>query len=94
MYSTAAIFMLVILVVSRSLKCNANKTELVITALDESPSNKATSIGMNLAIEVAKNSSDLKGFLDEYEIMMDTYYTRVGFVIGNVYVYTSGGCRP
>ncbi|KAL9978487.1 hypothetical protein ACROYT_G016009 [Oculina patagonica] len=75
MNGTAAISILVILVVSRSLKCNANKTELVITALERRHSNKATSIGMNLAIEVAKNSSNLKAFLDEYEIMMDTYYT-------------------
>ncbi|XP_078368681.1 gamma-aminobutyric acid type B receptor subunit 1-like [Oculina patagonica] len=75
MNSTAAISILVILVVSRSLKCNANKTELVISALERRQTNKATSIGVNLAIDVAKNSSDLKAFFDKYNISIDTYYT-------------------
>ncbi len=91
MNGTAAISILVILVMSRSLKCNANKTELVITAFERRYSNEASSIGVNLAIEVAKNSSDLKSFLDKYEIKIGTYYTTVSFVVGNVYVYISGG---
>ena len=85
MNSTAAISTLVILVVIGSLKCNANKTELIVAVLETRTADKATSIGINLAIEAAKNSSDLRAFLDHYEIVVDgPYYTRVRFVDENV----------
>ena len=81
MNSTAAICALVVVVVIASLKCNANKTELIIAVLERRESNTATSVGIDLAIEAAKNSSDLKAFFDKYEIVIDgPYYTKVRFV--------------
>lgn len=89
MNSTAAISTLVILVVIGSLKCNANKTELIVAVLQNREGDQATSIGINLAIEAAKNSSDLKAFLDHYEIVVDdSFYTKVSFMDENViYIY-------
>ena len=84
MNSTAAICALVIAVVIGSLNCNAGKTELILTLLERRSWNKATSIGINLAIQAAKNSSDLKAFFDKYEIVIDgPYYTKVRFVKEN-----------
>jgi len=81
MNSVVAIFILIIVVVIGSLKCNANKAKLIIAVLERRSSNKATSVGMELAIKAAKNSSDLKGFLDKYEIVIDgPYYTKVRFL--------------
>ena len=81
MNNTAAVCALVIVVVIGSLKCNANKTELIIAVLERRSGNTATSVGIDLAIEAAKNSSDLKAFFEKYEIVIDgPYYTKVRFV--------------
>jgi len=82
MNSTAAISALVIVVVIGTLKCNAHKTrtKLIVAVLERRPRHKATSVGIDLALEAAKNSSDLKGFFDKYEIVMDgPHYTKVPF---------------
>jgi len=85
MNSTAVISALVIVVVIGLLKCNANKTKLIVAVLERRSTNKATSVGINLAIEAAKNSSDLKAFFDKYEIVIDgPYHTKVRFVEENV----------
>jgi len=85
MNSVVAIFILVIVVVIGSLKCNANKTKLIVSVLERRSTNKATSVGINLAIEAAKNSSDLKAFFDKYEIVIDgPYHTKVRFLDENV----------
>ena len=94
MNGTAAISILFILVVSRSLKCTANKTDLVIATLEIKQKYKGPTIGIDLAIEVAKNSSDLKAFLEKYEITIDTYYTRVSFVLGKgIYMISLRNCH-
>lgn len=87
MNCAAAISILLILVVSRSLKCTANKTDLVIATLEKKSKYKGPTTGINLAVEVAKNSSDLKAFLDKYEITIERHFTNVSFVVGKVYVY-------
>jgi len=88
MNGVEAIFTLVIVVVIGSLKCNANKAELIVSSLERRSKDIATSIGVNLAIEAAKNSSDLIDFFDRYEIILDGpspfYYTKVRFVDENV----------
>ena len=85
MNSVVAISILVIVVVIGSLKCNANKTKLIVSVLERRSTNKATSVGINLAIEAAKNSSDLKAFFDKYEIVIDgPYHTKVRFLDENV----------
>ena len=88
MNGSAAISILFILVVSWSLKCSANKTDLVIATLERKSKYKGPTIGINLAKEVAKNSSDLKAFLDKYEITIQRHFTNVSFVVGKVYVHT------
>ena len=85
MNSVAAVSILVIVVVIGSLKCNANKTDLIVTALEVQPKDKATTVGMRLAIEAAKNSSDFKPFFDKYEIVIDgPHHSRVRFLDANV----------
>ena len=85
MNRTAAISVLAIIVAIGSLKCNANKTELIVAVLEIRPEDKATTVGINLAIEAAKNSSDLKAFFDKYEIVIDgPYPTEVRFLDENV----------
>ena len=80
MNSAVAISALAIILVTGSLKCNANKTELIVTVLERRSTNKGTSVGINLAIEAAKNSSDLRAFFDKYEIVIDgPYHTKVRF---------------
>ena len=78
MNRTAAISVLAIIVAIGSLKCNANKTELIVAVLEIRPEDKATTVGINLAIEAAKNSSDLKAFFDKYEIFIDGPYHSGG----------------
>ena len=84
MNGVVAIITLVGVVVIGSLKCNANKTELIVSLLERRSKDNATSIGVKLAIEAAKNSSDLIDFFDRYEIIIDGpapfYYTKVCFV--------------
>ena len=86
MNSTAVISALVIVVVIGLLKCNANKTKLIVAVLERREArDKAASVGINLAIEAAKNSSDLKAFFDKYDIVIDgPYHTKVRFVEENV----------
>ena len=72
MNSKAGISVLAIIVAIGSLKCNANKTKLIVTVLKIRSKDKATSVGINLATEAAKNSSDLKAFFDKYELVIDT----------------------
>ena len=81
MNSTAGIFVLAIIVATGSLKCNATKTKLIVTVLKIRAEDKAASAGIDLAIEAAKNSSDLKGFFDKYELVIDDNIpgTRVRF---------------
>jgi len=82
MNSTAVISALVVVVVLGLLKCNANKTKLIVAVLERREArDKAASVGIDLAIEAAKNSPDLKVFLDKYEIVIDgPYYSKVRFV--------------
>jgi len=81
MNSVVAISILIIVVVIGSLTCNASKTRLIFAVLGKRSSDKATPLGMDLAIEAAKNSSDLKAFFEEYEIVLDDrYYTKVRFL--------------
>ena len=56
MNGVVAIITLVGVVVIGSLKCNANKTELIVSLLERRSKDNATSIGVKLAIEAAKNS--------------------------------------
>ena len=95
MNGTAAISILFILVVvSRSLKCTANKTDLVIATLEIKQKYKGPTIGIDLAIEIAKNSSDLKAFLDKYEITINRHYTKVSFVVGKcMYMISLRNCH-
>ena len=84
MNGTVAISALVIVVVIGSLKCDANKTALIVAVLERRSSDRATSIGIKLAIEVAKNSSHLKAFHDKYEIVLaGPYHTKVRLVDEN-----------
>ena len=71
MNSTAVVSFLAIILVIESLKCNATKTKLIITMLKIRTEDKAASVGIDLAIEAAKNSSDLKAFFDKYELVID-----------------------
>jgi len=81
MNSTTTITALVIVLVIGSLKCNADKTKLIVAVLERRRSDKATSVGIDLATEAAKNSSDLKAFFNKYEIVIDgPYYTQVLFL--------------
>ena len=75
MNSVVAISVLVIVVAIGSLKCNANKTKLIITVLKRKSEDKATTVGIDLAIEAAKNYSDLKAFFDKYEMVIDNKIT-------------------
>ena len=85
MNSLVAVSILVIVVVIGSLQCNANKTELVVAVLEVDPEDKAVTVGINLSIEAAKNSSDFKAFFDKYEIVIDgPHHTRVRFLDENV----------
>ena len=82
MASTATISALVIVVVIGSLKCNADKTKLIVAVRF---SNRVTSVGIDLAIEAAKNSSDLKDFFNKYEIVTyGRHFTKVRFLDENV----------
>ena len=87
MKGVVAIITLVVVVVIGSLKCNANKTELIVSLLERREEDTATSTGVKLAIEAAKNSSDLIDFFDRYELIIDGpsphYYTKVRFVDEN-----------
>ena len=71
MNSTAVISFLAIILAIESLKCNATKTKLIVTMLKIRTEDKAASVGIDLAIEAAKNFSDLKGFFDKYELVID-----------------------
>ena len=85
MNSVVAVSILVIVVVIGSLKCNADKTELVIAVLEIRPKDKATTVGIKLAKEAAKNSSDFKAFFDKYEIdISGPYHSYVSFLDENV----------
>ena len=71
MNSTAAISVLAVIMAIGSLKCYANKTKLIVTVLKIWSDDKATSFGINLAIEAARNSSDLKALFDQYKLVID-----------------------
>ena len=76
MSSTAVISFLGIVLVFGSLKCNANKTDLyilqMVASFDMMPCN-----GMELAYDVAKNSSSFRSFFEKYEIKMNCTLTLV-----------------
>ena len=58
-----------------------NKTKLFIPILEEKKRPRAfTELGIQLAIDVAKNSSYFKDFLDKYEIVAEPYHTNVSYV--------------
>ena len=86
MNSVVAISIFVIVVVIGSLMCNANKTELIVTVVKRGSEDKATTVGIDLAIEAAKNFSDLKAFFDKYEVIIDDNIpgTQVSFLDENV----------
>ena len=85
MNSVVAVSILAIVVVIGSLKSNGKKTELVIAVLEKRLEDKATTVGIDLAIEAAKNSSDFKVFFDKYEIVIDgPYHSNVSFLDENV----------
>ena len=69
MSSTAVISFLGIVLVFGSLKCNANKTDLYILQMVQSDATVCR--GMELAYNVAKNSSSFKSFFEKYEIKMN-----------------------
>ena len=71
MNSTAAISVLAVIVAIGPIKCSANKTKLIVTVLKIRSEDKATPVGIDLAIEAAKNSSDLKAFFEKYELVID-----------------------
>ena len=71
MNSTAAISVLAVIVAIGPIKCSANKTKLIVTVLKIRSEDKAAPVGIDLAIEAAKNSSDLKAFFDKYELVID-----------------------
>ena len=78
MRSTRIFSTLGILCVVLSLKCDANKTELIIGSLEISEDkDKGVQLRITTAIHVAKNSSSLKDFLEKYEIRIISYYTNV-----------------
>ena len=78
MRSTTVFSTLGILCVVLSLKCNADKTELIIGSLERSEDkDRGVQLGITHAIHVAKNSSSLKDFLKKYEIRIVSYHTRV-----------------
>jgi len=81
MNRTATVSALVIVVVIGSLKCNADETKVSVAVLVRRPSSNATSVGIDLAIEAAKNSLDMEAFFNKYEIAIDgRYYTKVLFL--------------
>lgn len=82
MNSTVVISIFFSLLVIVSLKCNAaNKTELFIGVLNRNPRiDRQSDLGLQLAIDVAKNHSDFKDFLDKYEIKIKSYSTNVSYV--------------
>nr|XP_058943821.1 gamma-aminobutyric acid type B receptor subunit 2-like [Pocillopora verrucosa]XP_058943822.1 gamma-aminobutyric acid type B receptor subunit 2-like [Pocillopora verrucosa]XP_058943823.1 gamma-aminobutyric acid type B receptor subunit 2-like [Pocillopora verrucosa]XP_058943824.1 gamma-aminobutyric acid type B receptor subunit 2-like [Pocillopora verrucosa]XP_058943825.1 gamma-aminobutyric acid type B receptor subunit 2-like [Pocillopora verrucosa]XP_058943826.1 gamma-aminobutyric acid type B len=56
---------------------STEKKKLFIAVLDKKESDvHAVEPGIQLAIEVAKNSSEFKDFLDKYEIITKVYYTN------------------
>lgn len=78
MNSVVAFSILVIVMVIGSLKCNANKTDLVVAVLEVRARDKATTVGTNLSIEAARNSLDLEALFDKYEIVIDGPYHSQG----------------
>lgn len=63
---------------------STEKKKLFIAVLDKKESDvHAVEPGIQLAIEVAKNSSEFKDFLDKYEIITKVYYTNVSYVKEN-----------
>lgn len=75
----AAISVIIIAVMFRSLKCNGNKTVLVIGQLESKGKEKETELGIKLAYDVAQNSSDFKEFLGKYAINFSRMDTLVSF---------------
>ena len=75
----AAISVIIIAVMFRSLKCNGNKTVLVIGQLESKRREKETELGIKLAYDVAQNSSDFKEFLGKYAINFSRMDTLVSF---------------
>ena len=76
----AAISVIIIAVMFRSLKCNGNKTVLVIGQLESKRREKETAeLGIKLAYDVAQNSSDFKEFLGKYAINFSRMDTLVSF---------------
>ena len=63
MNSTAAISVFAVIVAIGPLKCNANKTKLIVTLLKIRSEDKATSVGIDLAIEAAKKLFRFESFL-------------------------------
>ena len=77
MINTAAIFVLVVFMFGLS-GCNVNKTIILIGKLDSNLTTKElTGLGVDLAYEVAKNSSMFKDFFKNYEITFKPLVTNV-----------------
>jgi len=82
MSHTAAISVLVIVLMFKSSECNINKTKLLIGQLESKSSEKETTLGIKLAYNVSKNSTELKDFLEKYEIEFERWDTHVSWFIG------------
>ena len=77
MINTAAISVLSVFMFGL-LECHGNKTTLIIGLLDSAKTTaKETALGIDLAYDVAKNSSNFKDFFEKYEIDFKSFYTFV-----------------
>ena len=71
MINTAAISVLSVFMFGL-LECNGNKTTLIIGQLASAEKTaKDAKLGIDLAYDVAKNSSNFTNFLEKYEIVVD-----------------------
>ncbi|XP_027036420.1 gamma-aminobutyric acid type B receptor subunit 2-like isoform X2 [Pocillopora damicornis] len=56
--------------------CNSTEKKKLFIAVIDKRNDGTIESGIHLAIEVAKNSSEFKDFLDKYEIITNVYYTN------------------
>ena len=77
MINTAAISVLSVFMFGL-LECNGNKTTLVIGRLEsEKAIAKDAKLGIDLAYDVAKNTTEFNDFLEKYEIVFQSNSTSV-----------------
>lgn len=63
--------------------CNSTEKKKLFIAVIDKRNDGTIESGIHLAIEVAKNSSEFKDFLDKYKIITNVYYTNVSYVKEN-----------